>query len=40
VRATAVSLGAEDMETLDAALAPDRVSGPRYNEERMAQVDR
>jgi aryl-alcohol dehydrogenase-like predicted oxidoreductase len=40
VGAAAVSLNPKEMETLDAALAPDRVSGPRYNEERMAQVDR
>jgi hypothetical protein len=25
---------------LDAALAPEKVSGPRYSAERMAQVDR
>jgi aryl-alcohol dehydrogenase-like predicted oxidoreductase len=40
IGATAVSLGVEDMAALDAALAPENVSGPRYNEERMAQVDR
>lgn len=40
VGAAAVSLSAEDMRALDAALAPDKVSGPRYNAQRMAQVDR
>jgi aryl-alcohol dehydrogenase-like predicted oxidoreductase len=38
--AAAVSLGAEDVAVLDAALSPDRVSGPRYNEKQMAMVDR
>ncbi len=40
VGAAAVSLSAVEMETLDAALAPEKVSGPRYNEKQMAQVDR
>jgi aryl-alcohol dehydrogenase-like predicted oxidoreductase len=40
VGATAVSLDAEEMATLDEALSADKVSGPRYNEERAAQVDR
>jgi aryl-alcohol dehydrogenase-like predicted oxidoreductase len=40
VSAAAVSLGAEEMAALDAALSPDKVSGPRYNEKQMAQVDR
>ncbi|HJQ09461.1 MAG TPA: aldo/keto reductase [Gemmatimonadaceae bacterium] len=38
--AAAISLGADDMATLDAALAPDKVAGPRYNAQRMAQIDR
>jgi len=38
--AAAVSLGAEEVAALDAALSPDRVSGPRYNEKQMALVDR
>jgi aryl-alcohol dehydrogenase-like predicted oxidoreductase len=38
--ATAVSLDAEDMAALDAALSADKISGPRYNEKQMAQVDR
>src|SRR5881628_2976424 len=33
--AAAVSLGAEEVAALDAALSPDRVSGPRYNEKQM-----
>jgi hypothetical protein len=33
-------LSAEDVAALDAALAPDKVSGPRYNAQRMAQIDR
>src|SRR5437667_4023308 len=40
VGAAAVSLSAEEMSALDAALGPERVSGPRYNEKQMAQVDR
>ena len=35
-----ISLSADEMATLDAALAPDKVSGPRYNAQRMAQIDR
>jgi aryl-alcohol dehydrogenase-like predicted oxidoreductase len=38
--AAVVSLSAEEMATLDAALSPDRVSGPRYNEKQMTLVDR
>ena len=38
--AATVSLGAGEMAALDAALSPDRVSGPRYNEKQMALVDR
>ena len=38
--AAAVSLGAEEVALLDAALSPDRVSGPRYNEKQMTLVDR
>ena len=40
VGAAAIRLGADDMATLDAALAPEKVAGPRYNAERMKQVDR
>jgi aryl-alcohol dehydrogenase-like predicted oxidoreductase len=40
VGAVALSLGAEELAELDAALSPDKVSGPRYNEKQMAQVDR
>jgi aryl-alcohol dehydrogenase-like predicted oxidoreductase len=35
-----VSLTPEEMAMLDAALAPEKVSGPRYGEKAMAQVDR
>jgi aryl-alcohol dehydrogenase-like predicted oxidoreductase len=38
--AAAVSLTAEEVAELDAALSPDRVSGPRYSEKQMALVDR
>ena len=38
--AAAVSLNAEDMAALDAALGADKVSGPRYNEKQMTLVDR
>jgi len=40
VGAAAVSLSQEDMSRLDAALSPENVSGPRYNEKQMATVDR
>jgi len=40
VAAAAVSLSAEEVAQLDAALAPERVSGPRYGERQMATVDR
>lgn len=40
VGAASVSLNAAELSALDAALAPDKVSGPRYSAERMAQVDR
>ena len=38
--AAAVILSSEDMTDLDAALSPERVAGPRYNEKLMAQIDR
>ncbi len=40
IGAADVALTAAEMVTLDAALAPERVSGPRYGERGMAQVDR
>jgi len=40
VDAVAVSLSAEEMKALDAALGPEKVSGPRYTEKQMATVDR
>jgi aryl-alcohol dehydrogenase-like predicted oxidoreductase len=40
VAAADVSLSAEEMAALDAALAPDKVKGPRYGQKQMAQVDR
>lgn len=40
VGAADVSLGAGEMAELDAALAPEKVSGPRYGEKQMATVDR
>jgi aryl-alcohol dehydrogenase-like predicted oxidoreductase len=40
VAAANVVLDAAAMEALDAALAPGKVAGPRYNAERMKQVDR
>jgi aryl-alcohol dehydrogenase-like predicted oxidoreductase len=40
VGAAKVRLSAAEMEVLDAALAPGKVAGPRYNPERMKQVDR
>jgi aryl-alcohol dehydrogenase-like predicted oxidoreductase len=38
--AAAVTLGADEMDSLDAALSPDKVSGPRYGEKQRALVDR
>ncbi len=38
--AAAISLSAEEMKTLDAALSPEKVAGPRYSAQRMAQIDR
>lgn len=40
VAAVDVRLTPDEMATLGAALAPDKVSGPRYSERLMAQVDR
>jgi aryl-alcohol dehydrogenase-like predicted oxidoreductase len=40
VAAADMRLTRDEMATLDAALAPERVSGPRYGEKAMAQVDR
>ena len=40
VTAADVSLTSDDMSTLDAALAPDKISGPRYNPAQQAHVDR
>jgi aryl-alcohol dehydrogenase-like predicted oxidoreductase len=38
--AARLSLDGDDMALLDAALAPDKIAGPRYSPDRMAQVDR
>jgi len=40
LRATELSLSAEEMQRLDAALAPQVVAGARYNAERGSYVDR
>jgi aryl-alcohol dehydrogenase-like predicted oxidoreductase len=40
VAAADLRLTAGEMAALEAALAPDKIAGPRYNEGRMAQVDR
>ena len=40
VGAADVSLTAEEMASLDVALSPDKVSGPRYGARGLAQVDR
>jgi aryl-alcohol dehydrogenase-like predicted oxidoreductase len=40
VRAADVSLNAQEMRELDAALGPEKISGPRYSEEQLARVDR
>jgi aryl-alcohol dehydrogenase-like predicted oxidoreductase len=40
VAAANVSLSSSEMAALDAALAPEKVAGPRYSAKQMAQVDR
>jgi aryl-alcohol dehydrogenase-like predicted oxidoreductase len=40
VAAVEVRLSPEEMAQLDAALPPEKVAGPRYNEQMMATVDR
>ena len=40
VHAATVSLSADEMAELDAALSPEKVAGPRYSERQMAMVDR
>ncbi|HET8911397.1 MAG TPA: aldo/keto reductase [Ktedonobacteraceae bacterium] len=40
IAATSISLNAEQMSVLDHALAPGKVSGPRYNPTVMSMVDR
>ncbi len=40
VAAADISLDAGEMAALEAALAPEKVAGPRYNAKQMAQVDR
>lgn len=38
--AAAIELSPAEMAALDAALAPEKVAGPRYNEQLMATIDR
>ncbi|HEU0054866.1 MAG TPA: aldo/keto reductase, partial [Longimicrobium sp.] len=40
IAAADVRLSADEMDALGAALAPEKVSGPRYGAKAMAQVDR
>ena len=40
IGAANVSLDKQEMATLDATLAPEKIAGPRYNEKQMAMVDR
>ena len=40
IGAAAIGLDTAEMKRLDEALAPGKVSGPRYNEERMTTVNR
>jgi len=40
VAAAAISLDAAQMRALDDALAPEKISGPRYNPTRMSTIDR
>jgi aryl-alcohol dehydrogenase-like predicted oxidoreductase len=38
--AAEIELNAEEMRVLDEVLAPGKVAGPRYGQERMAMIDR
>ena len=38
--AAEVALSATEMAALDAALAPDKIAGPRYTPKQQAMVDR
>jgi aryl-alcohol dehydrogenase-like predicted oxidoreductase len=40
VRAAEIALTPEELKQLDAALAPEKIAGPRYNAQNMAFVDR
>ena len=40
IAAAAISLSPADMKALDDALAPNKVSGPRYSASRMSMIDR
>ncbi len=40
IAATSVALDAAQMRALDAALAPGKISGPRYNPTTLSMVDR
>jgi aryl-alcohol dehydrogenase-like predicted oxidoreductase len=40
IAAADLSLTSDEMATLDSALAPDKISGPRYNPAQQAHVDR
>jgi aryl-alcohol dehydrogenase-like predicted oxidoreductase len=40
IAAAMISLGAAEMKTLDDALAPGKIAGPRYNARMMSMVDR
>jgi aryl-alcohol dehydrogenase-like predicted oxidoreductase len=40
VAAASMALDAGQMRTLDDALAPDKISGPRYNPTVMSMIDR
>ncbi|MEA2339356.1 MAG: hypothetical protein QOE82_3363, partial [Thermoanaerobaculia bacterium] len=40
VAAVSITLSAEEIATLDDALRPEAIAGPRYNERAMGWVDR
>lgn len=40
VGAATIVLSSDEMASLDAALAPEKVAGPRYNEQLMSTIDR
>lgn len=40
IAAADIVLDAAEIQALDEAMAPDNISGPRYNQARMSMIDR